>query len=262
MKKRIILFTIITLILAILCTGIWLVISRNKPKSLYNVSCEFTNSKASSELTEKMTTAQTLYNVISTSDNRIPVLKSIIIKLDGFEKDLNSSMVLISSKKNTKTADELSRSYSNLIKSRKKLIKIYDEYITRMSGNINADGTPAPLQNLYNQLFNKTVDYLYEYNKCFNSTSKYVFEKVYTIDTVKLEVYSLYSLAVDNLLNTITNNKFTGTTLITKLNSGINVTDGVLQLSPSIVGGEFSLQALKFKHHFNNSNLNNLIVSV
>ncbi len=261
MKKRIILFTIITLILAIICTGIWLIINRSKPKQLYKVSCEFTNTEVSSELVSKITTAQDLYSIISTSDNRIPVLKNIIIKLDSFEKDLNSSMVLISSKKNSKSANELSKSYSNLIKSRKQLLKIYDEYITRMSGNINADAVPAPLQNLYNELFGKTIDYLYEYNNCFKDSSKFVFEKVYKIDTIKLEVYSLYSLAVDNLLNTITNNRFSNTTLITKLNSGINVNNGILQLSPSIVGGEFSLQALKFKHHFNNSNKNNLIIN-
>lgn len=257
MKKRIILFVIIILISTIIGTSIWLIIKRNNVKPLYEVNSKFIVSSDTTDLTDKMATAQNLYSSILSSENRITVLRNVILKLDSFEKDLNSYLVLSSS--DNKTAKNLSRSYSKLIKTRDTLITDYNEYITRMSGDINADGIPAPLQNLYNELFNKTVDYLYTYNDCFKSTSTYVFDKVYTVDTVKTEVYNLYSLGVSNLLNNISNNKFSSTILITRLNNGINVNNGVLNIRPTINGGEFSIHALKFRQYFNNSNLTTLI---
>ena len=255
MKKHIIRILIIVLILALLGTGAWIFVRRNKVKSLYQANCDFVVNEDSSTLISKMTYAQNLYSAILSSESRLTTLQTIIIKMDEFEKDLNSYLVL-STAKAYKTK-KLSKSYSSLIKSRKTLINNYDEYITRMSGDINADG-PA-IQILYNNLFNKTVDYLYSYNNCFQQTSNYVFSKVYKADSIKSELYTMYSLGVTNLLNNISNNKFSSTTLITKLNNGITLFNGNIKLVDAIKGGEFSVEALNFKKYFNNSDLSILI---
>lgn len=255
MKKHIIRILIIVLILALLGTGAWIFVRRNKVKSLYQASCDFVINEDSSTLISKMTNAQNLYNSILSSESRLTTLKTIIIKMDEFEKDLNSYLVLSTAKAHK--TKRLSKSYSSLIKSRKTLINNYDEYITRMSGDINADG-PA-IQILYNNLFNKTVGYLYSYNNCFQQTSNYVFSKVYKADSIKSELYTMYSLGVTNLLNNISNNKFSSTTLITKLNNGITLFNGNIKLVDAIKGGEFSVEALNFKKYFNNSDLSILI---
>lgn len=255
MKKHIVAILIIILILALAGTGIWFVMKRNNIKPLYKANCEFTVSKDTSDLCSKMTEAQTLYNMIFASETRLTTLQSVILKLDSFDKDLNSYLVLLN--KESKTSKKLSKSYADLIKTRKSLITDYDEYIVRMSGNINADGTAV--QNLYNELFNKTVDYLYKYNKCFNLTSTYVFDKIYKADNIKEELYTLYSLSVNNLLNNISNNRFNNTTLITRLNNGIRLLNNNLHIIESVKGGEFSVESIKFQQYFNHSSLTVLI---
>ena len=255
MKKHLIVVLIIILIAALTGTGIWLFVRYNNVKPLYKANCEFVFSEDTTSLTNKITQAQTLYNQVIASETRLVTLNEIISKINNFERDLNSYLVLLNSK--SKTTKKLSKSYTNLTKTRSILITDYDEYITRMSGDINADG-PA-IQNLYNDIFNKTVDYLYDYISCFSSTSNYVFSKVYTVDTIKAELYSLYSLGVNELLNNISNNQFAYTIIISRLNNVISLTNGNMTIKSSIIGGEFSQEAFKFKQHFNNSDLSVLI---
>jgi hypothetical protein len=66
-------------------------------------------------------------------------------------------------------------------------------------------------------------------------------------------------LGVNNLLNNISNNNFKNTTLITKLNNGIILSNGNIDIKDSVMGGEFSIMAFKFKSHFNKSNLSTLV---
>ena len=86
---------------------------------------------------------------------------------------------------------------------------------------------------------------------------------MYKVDTIKEELYTLYSLGVNNLLNSISNNRFASenVTLITRLNNGIKLSNGNISIKSSVDGGEFSIDAIKFKTHFNNSNLNTLITN-
>lgn len=255
MKKHIVALLIMVLVLTLTGTGIWLVIHNNDIKPLYKTSCEFIHHNNTNELVDKITVAQTKTTVDIPNKDRLTVLQNIIVKIDTFEKDLNSYLSLSTVKaKNTK---KLSKSYEDLLKTRKALIKNYDEYITRMSGDLNPG--ESAIQSLYNELFNTTVSYIYKYNDCFKSTTSHVFSKVYTGESIKPELYTLYSLGVSNLLNNISNNQFTNTALITRLNNIINLSNGNIQIVSTIKGGEFSVEALNFQTHFNNSNLSILI---
>ena len=145
MKKHLVAILIIVLVLSLTGVGIWLVVRNNKTKPLYQSNCDFIISDDVDNLTSKMNQAQGLYNVLFPSENRITTLHNIIVKIDGFEKDLNSYLLL--SQTSNKASKKLSKSYTNLINDRKILIKNYDEYITRMNGNLDADG-PAMMTYL------------------------------------------------------------------------------------------------------------------
>lgn len=255
MKKHIIIISIIILTLSLVGIGIWLGIRNKNIKPLYQASCEFVFSEDAETLTDKITEAQTLYTTVSSSDKRLTTLQTIILKIDSFEQDLNAHLSLSTDKpKNTKT---LSKSYSNLSNFRTRLIKDYNEYITRMSGNTQADG--PMMQKLYNELFNKTASYLRTYNNCFLNTSSYVFGKVYTANSIKAPLYSLYAHSVNNLLNNVKDNQFSSLTLINKLNASIRLENQNIYLKSSVKGGEFSLEALNFRKYFNSCNISNLI---
>lgn len=255
MKKHLIAILIIVLILSLGGVGIWLFIRNRNIKPLYDANCEFILSEDTQALKTKIAQAEILYAEVVSGETRLATLHNIITKLDTFDSDLNSYLV-VKKIKPSKTKS-LSKSYSNLTKTRSTLLVEYDEYITRMSGNLNADGSAVEV--LYDKLFNKTVSYIYKYNECFNKTSNYVFTKVSKVDTIKQELYSLYSLSVSNLLNNISSNNFTSTTLIKKLNNAINLSNGNIVINSSVAGGEFSETAFKFKSHFRNSNLTILI---
>lgn len=255
MKKHIIIISVIILTLSLAGLGIWLGIRNKNVKPLYQASCEFVFNEDAETLTDKITEAQTLYTTVSSSDKRLTTLQTIILKIDSFEQDLNAHLSLSTDKpKNTKT---LSKAYSNLLNSRTRLIKDYNEYITRMSGNTQADG--PMMQKLYNELFNKTASYLRTYNNCFLNTSNYVFGKVYTANSIKAPLYSLYSHGVNNLLDNVINNQFSSLTLINKLNTSIRLENQNIYLKSSVKGGEFSFEALNFRKYFNSCNISNLI---
>lgn len=255
MKKHIIIISVVVLILSLAGVGIWLGVRNKNIKPLYPANCEFVFSEDGEMLTDKITAAQTLYASVSSSDTRLTTLQTIIFKIDSFEQDLNAYLTLSNDKpKNTKS---LSKSYSNLSNSRTTLIKDYNEYITRMSGNTQADG--PMMQKLYNELFNKTANYLRAYNNCFLNTSNYVFEKVYTANSIKAPLYSLYSNGVNNLLSNIKNSQFSDLTLINRLNNSIKLENQNICLKNSVAGGEFSLEALNFKKYFSSSNISTLI---
>lgn len=256
MKKHIVAILIIILILSLVGVGIWVVVNAQKIKPLYKANCEFILSDDTATLATKISTAHSLYTIeVMSSETRLDVLKSVVIKLDDFEKDLNAYLSLSNVK--AKKTKSLSKSYTELSNIRSQLIKDYSEYITRMSGDINADGDA--LQNLYNEIFSKTVNYLHSYNKCFALTTNHVFKSVYTSDTIKQELYTLYSLGVNDLLNNISNNNFKSVSLINRLNNGIKLSNNNLVIKDSVDGGEFSIQALNFKKYFNASNKTTLI---
>ena len=256
MKKHIIAILIITLTLTMVGLGIWMVVRANKIKPLYKANCEFILSEDTETLVSKMEYAHSLYtNKVLSTETRLDVLKTVVLRLDDFEKDLNSYLTF-SRVKASKTK-KLSKSYINLSHTRAELIKDYSEYITRMSGNLNADGNA--LQSLYNEIFGETVSYIRDYNKCFLLTSEHVFNKVYTADTIKQELYTFYSLGVKDLLDNIANNNFESVVLINRLNSAIDLQDNNLVIKQHIDGGEFSIPAIKFKQHFNLSDKTLLI---
>lgn len=252
---KIILITI--LIVGVAGGSIWLFTNYKSTKTLYKANCEFITSNDTKSLIQKMTQAQTLYDDVTPSDRRIETLNIIISKIDTFEKDLNSYLVLSNAK--ASSTKKLSTEYSNLIKSRATLITNYNEYIDRMNGNTQADG--PKLQDLYTDLFVNTVQYLREYNYCFGKTSNYVFTKVYTADSIKHQLYALYSGAVTHLLDNITNNQFGNIVTITRLNNGITLVNNNIKIKSNISGGEFSVNALNFKKYFNNSNLTTLVAN-
>ena len=256
MKKHIIIITSIILILSIVGVGIWFVVKKNNSKPLYSVSCEFVESSDANLLQSDISIAENLYrNKVISTETRLTTLQQVIAKLDSFEADLSSYLLL--SKAKPSSTNKLSKSYKDLESVRSVLIKDYSEYITRMSGNTNISG-PA-LKELYNDIFNKTVNYVYKYNSCFIQTSNYVFTKVYKVDTIKTELYLMYSASVTNLLNNISNNQFASTATIDKLNTGLTLSNGNLHIRENIQGGEFSLEALNFKKYFNSCNTGSLI---
>lgn len=256
MKKHIIAFLIITLILTLIAVGVFFIVKHNKKQSLYKSNYEFIYSTDTVKLVENIATAESLYQTkVSSGENRLTVLHDIIVKLDSFEKDLNSHLVLSSS--NSSTSNKLSKKYQTLTSERAILINNFDEYITRMSGNINISGSAT--KDLYNEIFNKTTNFIYNYNSCFASTFNFVFNKVYTAETIKPELYSLYSSGVSHLLNNISNYQFSSINLITSLNKGISLDGGNIEIKDSVDGGEFSIEALNFKKYFNLSDITVLI---
>lgn len=255
MKKHLVRILILILILGIIGVGIFFIVKRSKSTPLYEASCNFILSEDTEILTTKITLAQELYDDNISGETRLITLQNIITKIDSFESDLNSYLVFCKAKP-IKTY-KLSKTYSDLISLRKYLIVDYNEYITRMSGNTNADGNM--LEKLYNELFDHTLKYVQKYNSCFKSTTNYVFTKTYKVDTLKHEIYNLYALGVENLISGVSNNRFSSTTLITRLNNGLNLSSNILTLPESVEGGEFSPEALAFKKYFNASNKANLI---
>lgn len=254
--KKILKFTLVTILLfAVAGTCIWFVFGRNN-KSLYKANSDFILHKDTQTLELLMTEAQTLHNTVSPTDRRVEVLKIVINKINSFEQDLNVYLITSTAKANS--TKKLSNTYSSLTKIRTSLIKDYNEYITRMSGDTQADGPMTA--KIYNDIFNKTVEFLRKYNNCFKSTSDYVFDKICKFDNIKTEIYTLYSAGVNNLLNNISNNQFSTLSLINRLNSGIRLdsTNNIV-IKNSAKGGEFNVAALNFKKHFNNSDINNLV---
>jgi len=251
MKKHLIAICIIVLVLAIGGISIWVFIQNKKAKTLYQAHCEFALGNDTNLLIEKMSTAQSLYP----SETGLKILQTSIAKLDSFEADLNSYLMLSNTK--NKTTKKMTKSYSSLNNSRAILITTYEEYIVRMSGNINAE-SPA-LKTLYSSLFDKTVKYLQQYNTTFITSSNYVFNNVCNVDTIKPEVYTLYSLGVNNLLSNLSGVKFADLSLITRLNNGIKLSNGNISIKSSVYGGEFSEEAFSFKRYFNSCNHSTLI---
>lgn len=256
MKKHIIGILILLLVLSLLGVGIWFAVRKNNTKNLYEANTEFIEDDNTANLLESISQAEALYQAkVFSAENRLTILHATISKIDCFEQDLSSYLIL--SNKTNKTTNKLSKNYKSLSNSRKSLIGDYNEYITRMKGNIAVDGTA--LTDLYNDIFSKTCDYVYKYNNCFNATFKYAFDKIYKVDTIKSELYTLYSASVNNLLNNISNSQFKSVNLINRLNGGLHLEDSNILIKDSIAGGEFGLQSRSFKKYFNSCNLTALI---
>ena len=258
MKKHILGILILILVLSIIGVGIWFFIKKNNLKTLYKVRCEFVLNNDEEILLSNITQAESLYqSKVLPTENRLTVLHTVISKIDSFEKDLTSYLML--SNDTNSTTNKLTKTYKDLSSSRKALIDDYNEYIVRMQGNTNIDGNS--IQNLYNEIFTKTNDFVYKYNDCFNATFSYTFNKVYKVSTIKSQLYSLYSATVNNLLNNISNYSFRSTALINRLNGGIYLDNNNLHIKESVEGGEFSLPSQNFKKHFNSCNLESLVTN-
>jgi len=256
MKKHLVIMLILTLILALLGIGVWYSIQQRNAKTLYKLSTEFVLSEDSNTLLDNISSAESLYNKQATiTESRLTSLHTIISKIDTFEQDLTSYLALSNIK--ASSTKNLNKSYKSLSAARDTLISNYNEYIARMSGNTLIEGNAA--DNLHNEIFNKTVNYVARYNSCFHSTATYIFNKVYKVDTIKSELYDLYYRGVKSLLGNISNNQFTNLGMIEKLNTGITLVNNNIYLKPSVKGGEFNVMALNFKKHYNNSDLGKLI---
>ena len=255
MKKHIIIISILICVILGVGVGVWYIMRKSDNQSLHSTVGQFILDDDTKALNDKMVKAESLYkSKVDNSETRLTMLNEVIAKIDIFEKDLHSYLILSGSKS---SANKLNKKYKSLSGTRDLLITNYDEYITRMQGNVNIDG--SALNDLYNELFDKTIDYLYDYNACFRTTASHTFDKVYTAENIKEQLYALYSEAVVDLANNISNHKFSNITLISILNEGIVLDNGNIQLKEDVKGGEFSTQALKFKKHFNNSNISSLV---
>ncbi len=257
MTKRIITILVITLALSLVGATAFLIVKNTKKVPLHQAHLDFAYSKDCVKLTDCMTEAETLYQTkVASGETRLTTLQNVIMELDSFEKDLNTYLTLSSTKNST--TNKLSNKYQSLTRERNHLISNYNEYIVRMKGNINIEGNAT--KTLYNQIFDQTVDYVYKYNDCFKANYTYIFSKVYKPETIKRELYSLYSAGVSDLMDNISNHQFENINLIEYLNNKINLnTSGNVIINSSIDGGEFSVDALNFKKYYNLSNTEILI---
>ena len=256
MKKHLKVILIVISIIAVCGVGLWFALSRTKTETLPNTVSAFVEHDNTADLHTRLTTSQSLYSKHYSTDIRLNTLKDILAKLDEFEQDLNTYLIMCNAKaKETKT---LTKSYNNLSSIRTNLIKDCDEFIVRLKGNTSAEG--QTVKSLYNNLFNKVANYLQEYNNCFLNTSNYIFNSVTSNSNIKLQLYSLYSYGVSNTLNNISNSQFKDLTIIKKLNTSIKLDEhNNLILKSSVAGGEFSVLALNFKKFYDNCDKNALI---
>ena len=258
MKKHLKVILIVISILAVCGVGLWFVLSRTKIETLPNTVNSFIGSQETSDLQARLKTSQSLYSKHASSDVRLTDLENILIKIDEFEQDLNTYLIMCTAK--AKETKDLTNSYNNLSTSRTKLIKDCDEFIVRLRGNTEAESQTGQttVKTLYNTLLDKVANYLQEYNKCFLNTSNYVFNSVTSNNNIKFQLYSLYSHGVSGFLNNMETESYLLT--IKKLNNSIRLDNhNNLVLKESIDGGEFNIQALNFKTHYNNSNKESLI---
>lgn len=257
MKKHIKIILIVITVLAVCGVGLWFVFSRTKTETLPKTVNSFIEHTNTTDLHARLETSQELYKK-HYNETRLNSLKDVLVKLDGFEQDLN--VYLINCNAKAKSTKDLAKMYNDLSASRSKLIKDCDEYIVRMRGNTSAEG--KTVKTLYNNLFNKVASYLYQYNTCFLNTSNYVFTHVAPSNNIKLQMYSLYSLGVQNLLDNISNNQFKELTTINHLNSLIKLDQNLnLVLKASVSGGEFNILALNFRKYYNSADKNDLITN-
>ena len=258
MKKHIMAIIIVLCVISLVGVGIWFFVRKNKAQPLYETCIDFAYSSNTKTLLDNITEAQNLYSQKSHSgDTRLTTLGDIVLKLDIFQKDLSSYLILSNAKPST--TNKLSKSYKSLSGTRNVLLTNLDEYITRMSGNTNISG--SAINDLYNDILEDTTSYIYRYTNCIKSLNIHVFNKVYKSDNIKYEIYSLYIESVNNLLNNVSNHQFSSTSLITitRFNSNIQIVDGVVKLRETSLGGEFSNNALMFKSNFNKSNVSELV---
>lgn len=258
MKKHLIAILVVLCIASLVGVGIWFVVQRNKTPSLYQSCTSFVTDGNTKTLSQGMTKAQQLYAAKgSSADTRLTTLHNVILKLDLIQNDLNSYLILSNAKPSS--TRKLVKSYKSLSSARSKLITNYAEYTTRMSGDTNISG--SSVKDLYDDILGKTSSYIYKYHDCIKSINNYVFSKVYTPDTIKKEIYLLYLVSTENLLNSMSNYQFENSSLITitRFNNNIKLTNGVINLRETALGGEFSHHAIMFKNNFNKSNHSTLI---
>lgn len=246
MKKHIV--GVIIALVVIILSGVllWMFVFKKNDSDLYSACSNYIHSEDTSKLQTSLQKANSLYTLNSkgdSSEKRLLKLGNIIEKINIFQLDITSYLTL-----DSKKTSKISKSYKSLEGSREYLLEELDTYITRMSGNTLASS--SSVANLYNDIVKTTTDFVQEYNKCFNSSATYVFEKVYTTSNIKNELYSLYSACVDNLISTSANYQFPNMPVLDKLNSKIILENNCIKFASSISGGEFSEQALKFKHYF------------
>lgn len=254
MKKHIIAIIVVLCIVSLVGVSIWFFVRKNKTRPLYETCVDFTYSSNTQSLHDDVVKAQNLYSQKgSSSDTRLTTLGNIILKLDAIQNDLNSYLILSNAK--ASSTNKLSKSYKSLSGTRNVLLTNLDEYITRMSGNTNISG--SAVNDLYNDILDDTVSYIYKYSSCVESINNYVFNKVYKTDNIKQQIYLLYLTSSNHLLGNISNHQFESTSLITitRFNSNIKIVDGVIKLRDTNLGGEFSNNAMMFKSNFNKSNV-------
>ena len=259
MKKRVAITITIVLLVVLIATGflVWFLKYRSKAKNIYISTSQFVNSAERNQLTVKIAAADEVYQRrVSSIEDRLTTLNSVILKLDEFEADLNVYLVLSSK---SSAVNEIVKNYQNLISKRRLLVDNLDEYITRMNGNIEAGGNAV--QDLYNAMFEEVIDYIYDYNTCFYQTINYTFGKVESDTNIKKEIYSLYSHAVSDLLNNISSSKFKSTYTVEKLNSIILLEDNNIVLNPGLSGGEFNSIVAQFKECYSSCDKDALLTN-
>lgn len=242
MKKQIILIVITMCSIILIGSGLWLYFSREKSTTLYQAQSSFLLSEDTTELKSKLQTSEDLYQPINPTDSRISNLLVVLDKLNLFEEDLTSQTIL----NNTKSSkiNKINKQYTKLKSERKELIKYCDTYIISMRGNTAVDG--PYIQELYNNIFNKTTAYVYNYCVTIGSSADYIFTKINTSSNLKYQTLRIYIEAVKDCIENIKNNSFSDTFTLDNLNNLIVLVNGNIQLKSTVIGGEYSNQALKF----------------
>lgn len=257
MKKHIIAILIIVLILAGVGIGIWLVVRKNNSQNLYQVSVDFSTSEKQSDLTNSIVTAQALYRAgTGSADGKLTALCNALIQMDQIQDDVNTYLIYSSDKK---VSSKLKKSFKSLSGERDLLLDEYDKYKTRMSGNISADGNA--IHDLYNGMFSSTASYIYKYSDCLTSTINYAFSKVYTMSSMKFTMYSMYISSVRNMLNEVSDYEFSSTFTVNKIDNFISLQNDTISLDTNLVGGEFSYEALRFKHYIVNCDMDTFVAN-
>ena len=145
MKKHFLIVLAILLIASLVGVSVYFNVKSNKKLNLYKTHCEFIYGHNTTKLNQNILTAQHLYTTkVLAGETRLSTLHQIILQLNEFEKDLNSYMILSST---SSSSSNLAKKYKELSDRRTYLVNKYNEYITRMSGNISIEGS-AP-QSLY-----------------------------------------------------------------------------------------------------------------
>ena len=230
------------LFILIMGLGCWVYFSQPKSKSVYEAKADFILNNDTSTLITKLNSSQNLYEGVFSQDARLTELINIIEQLNSFETDLLS--LSINHKSTSNKIDKINKSYKILEQERKNLIKTCSIYITSMQGNTAVDGSWE--RELYNSLFNKTATYITNYCSAFEQSATYIFNTINTSCELKHQLYRVCIYSIKHSINSIVSSQIVDNFALEFIANNIQLDNGNIQINSSLVGGQFSEEALQF----------------